>query len=180
MLKFILNLLFPNKNKQEMAIPVVNSNQQYQLVEYITLDDWITSSGSYPERAKSLELTDTVKNNAIELIKRVNALLNELQWQDKVRLSSGFRPSEINANVPNSAKKSAHMTGMALDIYQPLNDNKLGKLIRKIQNNQGKLGILGKQELMMEKLESTIGKNSSWVHLDTVKRNERPSMEFIP
>ena len=177
MLKFILNLLFPKQNKEQIALPVVISNQ---LLEYITLDDWITSSGSYPERAKSLELTDSVKNNAIDLIRRINSLLNELQWNEKVRISSGFRPSEVNANVPNSAKKSAHMIGMALDIYQPLNNNKLGLLIRKIQDNQGKFGILGKKELMMEKLESTVGKNSSWVHLDIVKRNERQSMEFIP
>lgn len=180
MLKFILNLLFSKQNKPQIESTVANSSQQHQLVEYITLNDWITSSGSYPDRVNSVELTEEVINNAKVLLSRVNKLLNDLKWEDKIKISSGFRPSNINANVKGSAKKSGHMTGNALDILQLKPNNKLGELIRKTQNNQGKLGILGINELMMEQLESTIGQNTNWVHLDTINRPERPSMEFRP
>lgn len=147
---------------------------------FITLQDWITSSGRYPERAKSAELTEEVKANAEDLIKRVNNLLNIVGWTEKVTISSGFRPSGVNANVAGAAKRSAHMIGKAMDIQQPKASNKLGLLIRKIQDNKGKAGILGQSGLMMEALESTIGQNTAWAHLDTVVRTERPSMEFKP
>lgn len=146
----------------------------------IKLDMWITSSGKYPERAKSPELTDEVKKNAQDLIDRVNALLTEIGWTEKIDISSGFRPSGVNSKIANAAKKSAHMTGKALDILQPKGNNKLGLLIRKIQDNQGAGGILARHGLMMESLEATVGKFSNWVHLDTVKRSVRPSQEFIP
>jgi hypothetical protein len=146
----------------------------------ITLDDWITSSGRYPERKNSPELTEEIKKNAQLLIDDANALLEELGWAEDVSLSSGFRPSAVNAAVAGASKKSAHMTGLALDIYQPKANNKLGKLIREKQNNEGKKGILGRHKLMMESLEATVGVNSNWVHLDKVQRSERPSMEFKP
>lgn len=147
---------------------------------FITLQDWITSSGRYPERAKSVELTSEVIANAEDLIKRVNNLLNIINWEDKITISSGFRPSGVNTNVAGAAKRSAHMIGKAMDIQQPKSNNKLGLLIRKIQDNKGKAGVLGQAGLMMESLESTIGANTSWTHLDTVARTERPSMEFKP
>lgn len=180
-IKYILSLIFPNKPSQEVVV-VSESTQKSEVKStiYVTLQDWITSSNTYPERAKSKELTPEVLKNAEILIERVNSFLNELQWNEKVILSSGFRPSEVNAGVPNGAKRSAHMTGGAMDIRQLLNDNKLGLLIRKIQNNQGKSGILGKHNLMMESLEHTKGKHTSWVHLDVIQRSERPSMEFKP
>lgn len=141
---------------------------------------WITSSGRYPDRAKSPELTDEVKKNAQDLIDRVNALLTEIGWTEKIDISSGFRPSGVNAKIANAAKKSAHMSGRALDVFQPKDNNKLGKLIREKQNNEGVKGILGRHGLMMESLEATVGKFSNWTHVDTVKRSERPSMEFKP
>ncbi len=148
--------------------------------EFVTVQDILTSSGLYPDRAKSSEVTQEVLDNAKDLADRVNALLNEIGWQEKVFISSGFRTSASNASVKNAAKRSSHMLGKALDIRQSKPGNKLGELIRKTQNNQGKKGILGKHGLMMESLEATVGKNTNWVHLDTVVRSERPSMEFKP
>lgn len=147
---------------------------------FITVDDIITSSGRYPERAQSPELTIEVKSNAAKLCDAVNSLLTEIKWNKPVSISSGFRPSGVNANIKGAAKKSFHQIGLALDIYQPKTNNEVGQLIRKIQNNQGKKGILGKHGLMMESLESTIGQNSLWTHLDLGVRSERPSMEFKP
>jgi hypothetical protein len=146
---------------------------------YITLEDWITSSGRYPDRAKSPELTGEIKKEAQKTVDHVNALLNELDWQEKVSISSGFRPSGANA-AAGGAKRSAHMTGLALDIMQPKPTNKLGLAIRAAQANKGSEGILGRHELMMEALEATVGVHSLWLHLDRVKRSPRPSMEFKP
>lgn len=143
----------------------------------IKLDAWITSSNRYPDRAKSSELTAEVKNNAQDLLDKVNALLKDIGWTEEVSISSGFRPSAINANVKGAAKKSAHMSGLALDIFQAKPTNKLGLLIREKQKSDK---ILEKHGLMMESLEATVGVNSLWVHLDCVKRNYRPSMEFKP
>jgi hypothetical protein len=176
MLNFILNLLFPKSTK------IVESNPQpTQIItpekQYITLDDWITSSGRYKERKSSPELTPEVIANAIELVSKVNKLLNSIKWTSDISLSSGFRPSDVNANVPGAAKKSGHTIGLALDIFQDKNSGNLGTYIRSLQKTDN---ILGSHELMMESLESTVGKNSNWVHLDTVKRTPRPSMEFKP
>jgi hypothetical protein len=146
---------------------------------YITLNDWITSSGRYPDRAKSPELTQEIKQQAQITVDCVNNLLNEIAWQEEVSISSGFRPSSANA-AAGGAKKSAHMTGLALDIFQSKPINKLGQAIRARQKQEGEKGILGRNGLMMEALEVTVGANSLWVHLDRVKRSVRPSMEFKP
>lgn len=135
----------------------------------ITLKDWITASGKYPEREKSAELTDDVKANAQRLLSAVNAFLSDLGWKGSVSVSSGFRPASVNANIKGAAKKSAHMTGLALDILDPK-----GQLGKRIREEKGEL--LRKHGLFMEALEST----PTWVHLDLVPRTDRPSREFRP
>lgn len=80
----------------------------------LTLVDWASSSNKYPERLKSPEYTDEVKKNAQILLDKVNALLEEL-GVDSVTISSGFRPSAVNASV-GGAKKSNHLDGHALDL----------------------------------------------------------------
>ncbi len=81
----------------------------------ISLNNWIDSSGKYPERAKSFELNAGVIRNAKSLLIRVNALLQRLKINGAV-VSSGFRPSDVNKALPNSAKRSAHMSGEAIDL----------------------------------------------------------------
>ena len=80
----------------------------------ISLNQYITADGAHPERLKSYELTSDVIRNAKELLTRVNALLITLSVNPKV--TSGFRPSDVNKILPNSAKRSAHMTGQAVDL----------------------------------------------------------------
>jgi len=134
----------------------------------ITLNDWITSSGSYPERAKSPELTDEVKANAEELLKRVNALLAELNW-GKVKISSGFRPSTAN-KAAGGAKKSSHMIGAALDIM----DDKDQTLCKKVTKE-----LLEKHDLYKEDSSATKGKWSNWTHLQTTKTKSGKRI-FLP
>lgn len=146
----------------------------------LTLQDWITSSGKFPERAQSVELTEEIIKSAQELIDKVNGLLDEIGYTGKRVVSSGFRPSVVNLKTPGAAKKSGHQSGLALDLEQPKARNEIAELVRSHQKNLGLKGILGKYGLMMEKPEFTIGKWSRWTHFDLVKRKERPDMEFIP
>lgn len=122
----------------------------------ITLERWIDTDGKYPERAKSKELTDEVKANAEELLKRVNALLEELGIE-KVKLSSGFRPSDVNKAV-GGAKKSGHSVGYALDIIDDKNQSICKKMTKE---------LLEKHDLYREDSSATRGKFSNWVHCQT-------------
>jgi len=126
----------------------------------IDLEDYITASGKYPERLNSDELTKAVKDNAVVLLNKVNQLLQELKIFD-VKVSSGFRPSAVNAKVKGAAKKSLHMSGRAVDIQDPEN-----KIAHKILANPD---ILKKYDLWME----DISKTPNWLHLDNGTRTER-------
>ena len=133
----------------------------------LTLKDLLTSSGKYPEREKHKEVTPEVTANATALLEKVNNLLKDLKI-DKVSVSSGFRPSEVNAGIANAAKKSLHMTGQAVDLVDP--DGKLDALIESRDDLKKKYG------LWQEKKEFTKG----WCHLDVKNRGIRDKNEFIP
>lgn len=115
----------------------------------ITLDRWITSDDKYPERAKSYELNATVIRNAKVLLRRVNAMLTHLGIAE-VEVTSGFRPSDVNKVLPNSAKRSAHMSGEAIDLADA--DGDLKKLVTK--------AILEKFDLYREDSTAT----PKWLH----------------
>lgn len=118
----------------------------------ITLNDYITADGKYPERLKSFELNAEKIKNAIELLKRVNAMLAHLKI-DTVKVSSGFRPSGVNAALPNSAKRSAHMTCEAVDLVDP--DGDLDALFTR--------SLLEKFDLYREDSDYTVG----WSHIQS-------------
>jgi hypothetical protein len=138
--------------------------------ELISLSDLITSSGKYPDRALSPELTQQVKDNGVKLINKVNQMLTELGIKE-VNVSSGFRPSAVNAATPNSAKRSLHMIGSAVDILDDDNQT-LGKLI--LSRND----LLEKYGLWLEDLDSTQGQNTNWCHLDQGVRFDRNPRMF--
>lgn len=121
----------------------------------ITLKDYLTASGRYPEREKHLEVTAEVIKNAEDLLRKVNAFLAELKI-DKVKVSSGFRPSQVNAATPGAAKKSNHMRGLAIDLADPT-----GKLDILFLSNQP---LLEKHGLYLEHPDSTL----QWAHLQSV------------
>lgn len=145
------------------------------MAKYLDLDAYLTSSGKYPDRKNSPSCTNEVKTNALDLISRVNALLIDLGYVDDVDVSSGFRTPEANAHTPNSAKKSAHMSGKGID----LTDNK-NQTLAKLIYGDGSGALLRKHRLMMEKMSNTVGKYTNWVHLDTVERIDRPDRSFMP
>jgi uncharacterized protein YcbK (DUF882 family) len=119
----------------------------------LILPDIITSSNKYPERAKSKELTQAHYQHAQDLCDKVNALFKDLGI-DIPKVSSGFRPSSVNANVPGSAKKSLHMTCQAVDLEDPTGS--LDKLI------SSRPELLNKHGLWLEDPAAT----STWCHLD--------------
>ena len=80
----------------------------------LTTQDYFTSSGRYPERAESDEITPEIRKNAEDYVERLNLVLDELEIKD-AKFSSGFRPSSANARA-KGAKKSGHMRGVAGDL----------------------------------------------------------------
>ena len=102
-------------------------------------------------RDSKYQLPPQVVVNAAKLLDKVNGLMKEFGEERKV--SSGWRPAELNATVPGAAKTSKHITGDAIDLV-----DKDGKLKEWCVFNQDKLELLG---LYMEDPAST----PTWVHL---------------
>lgn len=140
--------------------------------EIISLENYITANGAYPDRLQSIELTKEIKDNAIILLNMINQLLRELGIKE-AKVSSGFRPSRVNSSLANAAKKSLHLRGSACDILDDKNQS-LGNLIK------SRPDLLKKYGLWMEDLSSTKGINNPWVHLDLGTRPDREIRIFIP
>lgn len=138
----------------------------------LDINNYLTASGSYPDRASSKELTPELLTNAKALIMAVNNLLKDLNISS-VRVSSGFRPSAVNGQIANAAKKSLHQQCLAVDILDS-KDQTIAKLI------ESKPELLKKHGLWMEHKDSTKGQYTNWVHLDLGKRVDRPVRIFKP
>lgn len=131
--------------------------------EYITLEMYLMGRDKqYPE-----EFTDELKNNAIQLLDKVNGFLSELKPSQPLSVTSGWRPRSINAKTPGAAKKSLHMECKAVD----LSDNDLGDLDKLFES---KPDLLRKYGLFLEDPNST----PRWAHLDCGNRTDRPSRVF--
>lgn len=74
------------------------------------------------------ELTGQIRANADDLMRRVNALFDpaEISLENSPvtgsPITSGWRPPAVNAGVPGAAPRSKHMTGQAIDLYDPEGD----------------------------------------------------------
>lgn len=144
----------------------------------ITLKDYLTASGSYSEREKHKELTPELLKNAEKLLTQVNQLLKDL-GVSSARVSSGFRPSAVNAATAGAAKKSLHTQCLAIDIIDDKNQS-LANKINKLEN-EAKDQFLGKYGLWLEHPEATKGKNTNWCHLDlSTSRSPRKVRVFKP
>lgn len=138
-----------------------------QTNDYITDQDIITSSGKYLDRAESVELTKEVKNNINQLVKKINSLFRDLEHKEKLTVSSGFRPSDINSAV-GGATKSLHMRGLAVDLVDI--DGNIDYTI------QSRPDLLKKYDLWLEHPDFTKG----WSHIDLGNRIDRPIRIFKP
>lgn len=111
------------------------------------------------------EFTTEIKANAEKIVEKVNSLLAvmeaegvplEVHPQTLSLVSSGWRPPQINQQVKNAAVRSKHMTGQAVDLYDPE-----GALDFFCLEGQASLAIIG---LWMEHPVATKG----WAHLQSV------------
>lgn len=133
----------------------------------ISLQDYLTASGKYPERANSPELTPEILANAVLLLQAVNSLLAELHIHN-AKVSSGFRPSTVNAAVPGAAKRSLHCTGNAIDIHD--RDGSLDKLIESRDDLKKKYGLW----------QESPAATPQWLHMDQKNRGVRAKNTFLP
>jgi hypothetical protein len=117
------------------------------------------------DKLYSYELTEEIIENAKSLLARVNKLMFvlanyqvELEVHPKTKslVSSGWRPPQVNADTRGAAPKSKHMSGLAVDIYDPE-----GEIDSFCMTNLDKLEKLG---LWMEHPSATKG----WCHLQSV------------
>lgn len=134
----------------------------------ISLDTYFQDSKTGEDRRIKYgnEYTNEIKQNAEELLKRVEALFMDLGVV-AVRLSSGWRPQAINAQV-GGAKKSLHTQGKAIDLVDSTGELK-GMILKKPE-------LLKKHDLWMEDWSST----PTWCHLDIGSRTDRPIRTFKP
>jgi len=173
----IISAIFKGKSAQAAPAPKAKepvkvtagdiiAAKEIKIVEVITLEDLLTSSGKYPQRSSHPECTETVKKNAVILLKKVNAFLSELGIS-QAKVASGFRTQEAN-KAAKGAPNSSHLKGLACDILDV--DGKLDKLFS--DNDK----LLKKYGLWLENPSNTTG----WSHLDIKDRGKRPKNIFIP
>ena len=102
--------------------------------------------------------TDVLRN-LIELAKNLQVLRDEVK--KPIKITSGYRPAELNAKV-GGASKSRHITGQAADFkiegYTP---KQVAAIIEK-------LIAAGKMK------QGGIGTYSTWVHYDTYFNGKNP------
>lgn len=93
----------------------------------LTLEDYLR----HEPHAQPGELTDEIRANAQELLRRTELLLAKAVADGIVLeadprtgsiISSGWRPKAVNAAVPGAAQKSKHLIGQAIDLYDPDGD----------------------------------------------------------
>ena len=115
----------------------------------------------------SLAMTPDIEREALRTIELVNKLLTEAQEagvvlepnpRTKTIVSSGWRPPAINEATPNAAPRSHHMSGRAVDIYDPDGD-----LDDWLMTDEGQ-AALTRIGLWLEHPAAT----KSWSHLQTV------------
>jgi hypothetical protein len=68
----------------------------------------------YMGRDKKYPINDTQRANAEELVEKVNQLLS--RFGEGRRVTSGWRPPQVNAATPGAAKRSLHMSCEAVDL----------------------------------------------------------------
>ncbi len=100
-----------------------------------------------------------------KLLAAVQGLFTD--FQGEIKISSGYRPAAINAQVPNSAKKSAHMSCQAVDLYDPS-----ANLAHYLLDN---MSLLEQWDMYLEDPAYTVG----WVHVQT-RRTRSGKRVFKP
>lgn len=129
----------------------------------ISLDDYFMGRrAQYP-----MSVTPELVENATRTVDLANKLLAQaLTYGVHVptnpntgsQVSSGWRPQAVNSATPNAAPNSKHMTGQAIDLYDP--DGDLDEWLM-TGEGQAALTAIG---LWMEHPSST----KTWSHVQTI------------
>lgn len=127
----------------------------------ITVDDYLMGRETlYPN-----ELTPEILKNAEHLVSKVNDLLAVLEAEHvgidlhpktQTVISSGWRPPQINGQTKGAAVRSKHMTGQAIDLYDP--DGEIDDYL--LEHPQ----VLTSLGLYLEHPSAT----KNWAHVQTV------------
>jgi hypothetical protein len=131
--------------------------QSPKAMPLLSRDDYFFNNldRKYPQ-----EFTPELEANAIELLRRVNNLLQDCHKLDpsfvKPTVTSGWRPSAYNKLIGGSPN-SRHITCRAIDLHDP--SRKWGNFI--VANRL----LLDKHDLAMESLADTDNARGRWVHL---------------
>jgi len=105
------------------------------------------------------EINEELLSNLKDLADKVNEFLNHVGLRaDQIVINSGFRPQAVNEATANSAKKSNHILGLAVDLKDPFN-NLFNAFMK--EENLSKAKELG---LYFENPRHT----STWVHIQIV------------
>jgi hypothetical protein len=129
----------------------------------ITLGEYLQGRDAiYPA-----ELTAEIGANAATTVKLVNSLLAVMEAEgmkleahpvSQSLITSGWRPPQINRQVKGAAPKSKHMTGEAVDLYDPEGD-----IDNFLMSGQGQR-VLASLGLYIEHPSAT----KSWSHIQIV------------
>lgn len=121
----------------------------------------------------SLELTPSLRKNAVKIISLTSELLSRFDPNFKITITSGFRPVSYNKQIGGSAN-SKHCFCQAIDIWDP--DKLLGKWCLLNLETLKELG------LYMESLTTTHAGDDPkkyWIHLQSVPPKSA-HLVFIP
>ena len=124
----------------------------------------ITLEQFYKGRDKQYasDLTPEIQQNAVELLRRTNRLLEMFLAANPTShargCNSGWRPAAINSSVKNAAPRSNHMLGLACDIED--DDESLDKWLMTAEGQKA-LEIC---QLWMEHPQAT----PRWSHVQSV------------
>lgn len=125
-------------------------------------DYWMGRDAKYP-----LAMTPEIEHNAEIMLELANKLVMlarsggvvfDLHPTHKTLVSSGWRPPEVNAGTPNAAPRSKHMTGQAIDLYDP--DGDLDDWLMTVDGQR----VMSDLGLWHEHPSATKG----WAHLQSV------------
>ena len=113
------------------------------------------------DEAYRRELTDKIRRNAEDTVKKANALLKRAGFEHVCAVNSGWRPRQVNAATPNASATSHHVSGRAVDLPDP--DRALAAWC--VHN----LNVLAEIGLWLEDPRWTYDADGDhWVHVQTV------------
>lgn len=119
-------------------------------IEPLNIENYLNWSGEDEPRPAEVD------RNANELFSRVEKLLAMFDPDRDWQMKSGYRSPEYNGGVSGAAVNSKHMTGQAVDVYDP--DGELDEWLA------GRPEVLDNCALWLEHPGSTKG----WCHLQSV------------